>query len=48
MSEFADCIRTGAQTSTDGWSGLRVLDILEGASRSLESSGAMVPLRRPQ
>jgi predicted dehydrogenase len=45
MSEFADCIRTGRTTHTDGWSGLRVLDILEAASRSLEFQGAVVPLR---
>jgi predicted dehydrogenase len=45
MAEFADCIRTGRTPKTDGWSGLRVLDILEAASRSLEFSGAVVPLR---
>ncbi len=45
MSEFAACIRTGRATRTDGWSGLRVLDILEAASRSLEFEGAVVPLR---
>ena len=45
MSEFADCIRTGRETRTDGRSGLRVLDILEEASRSLEFHGAVVPLR---
>jgi predicted dehydrogenase len=45
MEEFAGCIRTGREPRTDGWSGLRVLDILEAASRSLEFSGATVPLR---
>jgi predicted dehydrogenase len=45
MAEFADCIRTGRTPRTDGWSGLRVLDILEAASRSLEFAGAVVPLR---
>jgi predicted dehydrogenase len=45
MAEFADCVRTGRTPQTDGWSGLRVLDILEAASRSLEFSGAVVPLR---
>jgi predicted dehydrogenase len=45
MAEFADCIRTGRASLTDGWSGLRVLDILEAASRSLEFHGAAVPLR---
>jgi len=45
MSEFADCIRTGRAPLTDGRAGLRVLDILEAASRSLEYAGAVVPLR---
>jgi predicted dehydrogenase len=45
MGEFADCIRTGRVPITDGWAGLRVLDILEAASRSLEFAGAVVPLR---
>jgi predicted dehydrogenase len=45
MAEFADCIRTGRASSTDGCSGLRVLDILEAASRSLEFHGSVVPLR---
>jgi predicted dehydrogenase len=45
MEEFADCIRTGRPTLTDGWSGLRVLDILEAASNSLDFHGAVVPLR---
>jgi predicted dehydrogenase len=45
MSEFADCVRTGRASRTDGWSGLRVLDILEAASRSLEFHGSVVPLR---
>jgi predicted dehydrogenase len=45
MTEFADCIRTGRASRTDGRAGLRVLDILEAASRSLEFHGAVVPLR---
>ena len=45
MTEFADCIRTGRAPVTDGWAGLRVLDILEAASRSLQFAGAVVPLR---
>jgi predicted dehydrogenase len=45
MAEFADCVRTGRAPVTDGWSGLRVLDILEAASRSLQFAGAVVPLR---
>lgn len=45
MAEFAACIRTGQTSRTDGRSGLRVLDILEAASRSLEFHGSVVPLR---
>jgi len=45
MAEFAHCIRSGRASQTDGRSGLRVLDILEAASRSLEFHGAVVPLR---
>jgi predicted dehydrogenase len=45
MAEFADCIRTGRASRTDGRAGLRVLDVLEAASRSLEFHGSVVPLR---
>jgi predicted dehydrogenase len=45
MAEFADSIRSGRPGATDGRSGLRVLDILEAASRSLEFHGSVVPLR---
>ena len=45
MAEFADSIRSGRASATDGRSGLRVLDILEAASRSLEFQGSVVPLR---
>ena len=44
MAEFADCIRSGRASRTDGWSGLRVLEILEAASRSMEFHGSVVPL----
>ena len=45
VEEFADCIRTGRASLTDGRSGLRVLDILEAASRSVALQGAPVTLR---
>jgi predicted dehydrogenase len=45
VEEFAACIQTGRPSLTDGRSGLRVLDILEAASRSMELNGAPVPLR---
>ena len=41
----ADAWIAGRAPITDGWAGLRVLDILEAASRSLEFAGAVVPLR---
>ena len=48
VEEFADCIRTGRASLTDGHSGLRVLDILEAASRSILRNGVPVPLRGSQ
>lgn len=45
VDEFATAVREGRPPVTDGASGLRVLDILESASRSLEFKGAIVPLR---
>ena len=45
ITEFADCIRTGRVPRTNGKAGLRVLDILEAASQSLDFRGAVVPLR---
>ncbi len=45
MAEFGDCVRTGRASVTDGRAGLRVLDLLEAASRSLAFHGATVPLR---
>jgi predicted dehydrogenase len=48
VEEFADCIRTGRPSLTDGRSGLRVLDILEAASRSIALHGTPVQLRESQ
>jgi predicted dehydrogenase len=45
VGELATAVRTGQTPATDGRAGLRVLDILEAASRSLEFRGAVVPLR---
>jgi predicted dehydrogenase len=42
LAAFAECVRTGRTSPTDGRSGLRVLDILEAASRSLEFHGSVV------
>lgn len=46
VTEFASAIREGREPVTDGRSGLRVLDVLEAATRSLAFSGSVVPLRR--
>ena len=45
MGEFAASIREGRRPATDGHSGLRVLDLLDSASRSMSFHGATVPLR---
>jgi predicted dehydrogenase len=45
VDEFAGAIIDGRRPLTSGDSGLRVLDILEAASQSLEFGGAVVPLR---
>lgn len=45
VEEFADAITTRRPALTDGRAGLKVLDILEAASRSLEFRGAVVGLR---
>jgi predicted dehydrogenase len=45
VDEFAASIAEGRAPLTDGRAGLRVLDILEAASRSLEFRGAVVGLR---
>jgi predicted dehydrogenase len=45
VAEWAAAIREGRRPLTDGRAGLRVLDVLEAASRSLDFRGAVVPLR---
>ncbi len=41
---FLDCIRKGETPETSGLDGLRVVQILEAASRSLKNDGAMVAI----
>jgi len=45
MAEFADAITGRRAPLTDGRSGLRVLTLLEAASRSAEQGGARVDTR---
>ncbi|MGB8382009.1 MAG: Gfo/Idh/MocA family oxidoreductase [Dermatophilaceae bacterium] len=44
VEEFAASIREGHAPRTDGGAGLRVIQVLEAASRSLSSGGALIPL----
>ncbi len=46
VGEFATAIRTGQPSLTDGRAGLRVLAILEAASKSLANNGAVVEVAR--
>ena len=39
---FVECIRTGTRPRTDGYSGLRVVRVLEAAQESLDNQGAIV------
>jgi predicted dehydrogenase len=41
---FLDCIRNGRTPETSGLDGLRVVQILEAASRSLKNRGALVEI----
>jgi len=41
---FAECIRTGARPITDGYAGLRVVKMLEAATRSMKQRGGLVEL----
>jgi predicted dehydrogenase len=42
---FLDCIRNGKKSRTSGEEGLRVIQILEAASRSLKNNGAKVEIK---
>jgi predicted dehydrogenase len=48
VEEFAGAIRGGRPALTDGRAGLRVLEILEAASRSLALQGAVIELKGTQ
>ncbi len=39
---FLDCVETSASPLTDGASALRVIEILEAATRSLQAGGAPI------
>jgi predicted dehydrogenase len=44
VEEFAGSIREGRAPRTDGGAGVRVMKVLEAASKSLASGGALIPL----
>lgn len=46
IEHFVECVRTGAQPISDGVSGLRVIEVLEAASRSIAEQGKPVLLNR--
>lgn len=46
LAEFIACIEHGTRPSADGAAGLRVVRILEAATRSMAKDGAVVELRR--
>lgn len=41
---FLDCVRENRQPLTDGYNGLRVVEIIEAAQRSLKNGGALEPI----
>lgn len=44
---FLDCIKSGAESTSSGLEGLKVVQILEAASKSLKNDGARVVVARP-
>ena len=44
-NHFLECIRTGKPPLSDGYSGLRVVAVLEASSKSLKLSGRSVPIQ---
>ncbi|CAH1669242.1 Oxidoreductase [Hyphomicrobiales bacterium] len=47
VEHFIACVRDRAPPMSDGLSGLRVVEVLEAASRSIAGQGRPVPLRQP-
>ena len=44
IDHFVDCIVTGERPRTDGVNGMRVVEVIEAAQRSLRAGGAPVPV----
>jgi predicted dehydrogenase len=47
VAHFVDCVRNGTSPISGGLSGLRVVEVLEAASRSIADQGKPVMLKRP-
>jgi predicted dehydrogenase len=47
IQDFLDCTLTGARPVTDGWSGVRVIAVLEAVGASLMAGGAQIPVTIP-
>lgn len=48
VAHFVDCVRSGTPPITDGWSGLRVVKILETADRSMRERGRALDIEWPE
>jgi predicted dehydrogenase len=48
VEHFIDCVRTGASPVSSGMSGLRVVEVLEAASRSIADRGRPIMLKQKQ
>jgi predicted dehydrogenase len=46
IRSFVDAIAHGKHPKTDGWNGLRVVEVIEAADKSLRGSGGHVPIQR--
>jgi predicted dehydrogenase len=47
LKDFLDCTLTGGRPVTDGWSGVRVVAVLEAVGRSLAAGGTEIPVELP-
>jgi predicted dehydrogenase len=46
IRSFMDAITMGSTPKTDGWNGLRVVEVIEAADKSLRDSGGQMPISR--
>lgn len=46
IRNFVDAIAKGTTPKTDGWNGLRVVEVIEAADKSLRDNGGHIPIRR--